>query len=234
MGGKAVGNGPPCSRPARLLSLYVGDETMEQPWRNVFDWLDDIRQKPSMYLRHSSLTELNSLIWGYYVALRVHSIVESVPSMNRHFLFWLYYRTSWSMSGGWDTAINERYPNREEALAIFFKWAYEYRQLNPMTLCTVRLAAKHNPTGKRIRYGLDGLMEKPRQVDVVRYRPAPLHFLRFHYRDRVENGDLLMTATGDYATTVRFAKQWVHDELQVESAAWRRVPASSRSISSAR
>ena len=66
-------------------------------------------------------------------------------------------------------------------------------------------------------------MDKPNRVDIIRYCPEPLHFLRFHYRDRVTDQWLLMTATGEYATTVRHAKQWVCDELQVEYGAWKSV-----------
>lgn len=197
--------------------------TMEERWRNVFDWLDHVRNRPEMWLRQRSLTELQSLVWGYYTGLSVHGILEPVPSMNRNFMFWLHYRTTWSCSGGWALAINERYSDADEAFAVFFKWADEYRRLKPATLRTVRLAARHNPTGHRMRSGLDGLMEKPQRVDIVRYRPEPLHFLRFYYPDRVEDGDLLMTGNGDYATTIRYAKLWVRDELQVELAAWREL-----------
>ena len=134
---------------------------MEQRERNVFAWLDDIRDKLGMYLRGRSLTELESLICGYYSGLWVHGIVENVPSMNRHFLTWLYSRTRWSCCCGWAAAINARYPDRDEALAEFFKFADEYQQLEPTILCTVRLAARHKPTGKHLRYGVNGLMEKP-------------------------------------------------------------------------
>ena len=41
-------------------------------------------------------------------------------------------------------------------------------------------------------------MDKPRRVEVFRYRPEPLHFLGFHYRDRIEDADLLMRPSGDY------------------------------------
>ncbi len=54
----------------------------------------------------------------------------------------------------------------------------------------------------------------------MRYRPEPLHFLRFHYGKRVENDYLLMTGSGSHTTDVRFAKQWVKEELQVEFAEW--------------
>jgi hypothetical protein len=197
---------------------------LEERERNVFDWLDGIRARPSMYLRNSSLRELETLVGGYCAGLRVHGMVEPVPHMDRHFLMWLHYRTGWSCCLGWAAAIEQRHPEPDKALAAFFEFVDEYRKLRPTGLCTVSLGAGHNPTGKRVRYGFDGLMDKPRRVDLVRYRPEPLHFLRFHYRDRIEDWDLLMTGTGEYATTVRFAKEWVRDELQVEFTAWQPMP----------
>jgi hypothetical protein len=196
--------------------------------RDVFGWLDGIRARPSMYLRNNSLRELETLVRGYYAALHVHGMVEPVPHVDRHFLTWLHYRTEWSCSLGWAAAIEQRHPEPDKALAAFFKFVDEYRELRPTGLCTVSLGGEHNPTGKRARYGFDGLMEKPCRVDVVRYRPEPRHFLRFHYRDRVEDWDLLMTGTGQYATTVRYARQWVRDELQVEFSAWKPIHGSRR------
>lgn len=178
--------------------------------RNVFLWLDGMRVRPGMYLRNKSLQDLETLLPGYYSGLGVHGIVEAVPAMH-HFRDWLYIRTGWSCSRGWAHAIEQRHKDPEKALATFFGLVDEYRQLRPTPLCTVRLGAKHNPTGKRVRYGFDGLMDKPRRVEVIRYRPAPLHFVRFHYRDRVEDGDVLMTGSGEYTTTLRYAKQWVSD-----------------------
>ncbi len=197
---------------------------MEEHPRTVFDWLDHIRARPSMYLGNSSLCELETLVQGYCAALGVHGIIEPVPHMNRHFLTWLHYRTRWSCCLGWAAAIEQRHPEPDKALAAFFALVDEYRKLRPTSLCTVRLAARHNPTGKLVRIGFDGLMDKPRRVDVVRYRPEPLHFLRFHYRDRVVDWDLFMTGAGEYATTVRYAKAWMRDEFQVEFAAWEQMP----------
>ena len=144
--------------------------------------------------------------------------------MGGDFLTWLYYRTKWACSCGWAFAINERYPDPVKACAKFFKLMDEYRQLRPTILCSVRLAARHRPTGKRERRSANEFLEKPQSVDVVRYCPKPLHFIRFHYRSRIENTGILMTGTGDYATTIRYAKDWVRDEFQVELSAWRRLP----------
>jgi hypothetical protein len=193
--------------------------TLDQRDQNVFTWLDSIRARPSMYIG-SSFRDLVTLVHGYYTALRVHGIVEPVPHMDRHFLGWLYYHTGWSTCRGWAFAIEQRYPEFDKALACFFEFVDEYRKLQPTSLCIVSLGRAHNPTGKRVFYGDDVLMEKPRRVEVIRYRPEPLHFLRLHYRNRIEDRDLLTTGAGEFATTVRDAKTWVRDELQVKLTEW--------------
>ena len=83
--------------------------------RNVFGWLDDVRETPGMYLGTGSLKELESLIWGYCSGLSVHGIVETVPMMTRHFTTWLERRTKWSCCRGWSAAIEERFPDRDRA-----------------------------------------------------------------------------------------------------------------------
>jgi hypothetical protein len=202
---------------------WLGDATVDPSERNVFGLLDQIRARPAMYLRNSSLQDLESLLFGYYSCVGMHAIDEDIPKMNNHFLIWLHYLTDWSCSIGWAAAIEQRYPKQEEALTAFFEFLDEYRKLIPTRICTVKLGPKHKPTGKRVRYGFDGLMERPRRVDVIRYRPEPLHFLRFHYRDRVEDGWLLMTDSGSHVTSVAFAKRWVRDELQVAQDLWEPV-----------
>ena len=189
--------------------------------RNVFAWLDAIRARPRMYLRDGSLHALQDILWGYYAALQAHGTVEAVPRMDRHFLGWLQHRMGWSLGGlDWASAIVQRHPQPDAALAAFFGLVDEYRRLRPTVLAAVTLGPGHDPTGGRVRYGLDGLMEKPRRVEIVRYRPEPLHFLRFHYPDRVEDWDLLMNGELSPATSLRDAKEWVRDEFRVPFAAW--------------
>ncbi len=190
---------------------------------NVFDWLDDIREKPGMYLGARSLRDLETLICGYYAGLHVHGIVEVVPEMIGHFRAWLHRRTKWACNCGWAFAIDLRFPDRDTALAKFFALVNEYRMLKPAVFYTVRLTARHKPTGKRMRVGFDKLMAKPQRVEIVRYRPEPLYFLRFHYRDRTVNGEILTTPSGDCTTTVRYAMQWMRDELLAGFDEWDRV-----------
>src|SRR5437879_1940778 len=99
---------------------------MDKHPRNVFDWLDNHRARPPMYLRDGCLRDLESLVWGYYSALSMHGIVEEVPAMNRHFLSWLHYRTGWSCcSCGWAHALGSLHPAHDAALAAFFRFVDE-------------------------------------------------------------------------------------------------------------
>ena len=108
--------------------------------------------------------------------------------------------------------------------AAFFEFVDEYRQLRPVRRCSVRLGPAHEPTGKRVVIGMAGRMQKPSRVDVFRYEPTFLHYLRFHYADRIENDWILMTGKGSYKTTLDYVKQWVLDELQVDFGLWRSDP----------
>ena len=105
----------------------------------------------------------------------------------------------------------------------FFCLVDEYRALEPTVLCSAELKRQHDPTGKRVRYGFDGRMEKPQWVVILRYVPEPLHFLRFHYANRIEDGWLLMQPDGSHMTTIHDAKRWARDELQVKRSEWQRV-----------
>ena len=57
-------------------------------------------------------------------------------------------------------------------------------------------------------------------VEIVRYAPTRMHFLRFAYRGRKVNDWILMTGNGSYETSLRFAKRWMADEFQTRDADW--------------
>jgi hypothetical protein len=184
---------------------------------DVFTWLDWVRQRPGMYF--TELDQLELLIDGYETALEVHNISERGPRMF-HFCEWLQHRTGWSTSCGWARAVHDHSRKRDGA-DTFFKLLDEFRLLQPTRLAWVVLNAEHRPTGKRVVIGSSGKMRRPSRVDIVRYRPEPLHFLRFHYGRRVVDAHLLSARAGGHRTTLRDAKRWVADELQVRSGEWR-------------
>ncbi|MRG97836.1 hypothetical protein [Polyangium spumosum] len=191
--------------------------------RNVFDWLDQVRQRPGMWIQDRSLRELERLVYGYGIALGVHHVDEGVPEMGGHFSSWLRLRKRWSMSLGWAHAITE-HSKDQEPLEVFFELIEKYRKLRPATLCYAGLAARHAPTGKRSVVGHDRLLPPPLRIEVVQYKPEPLHFLRFRYPEGHENGSILITGRGEEATTEDDAKRWAEDEFQIDPAEWIGVP----------
>lgn len=188
---------------------------------NIFDYLDRVRERPTMCVQ--SLDDLQSQIWGYVTALQIHEIDEQVPSMGRHFLYYLRDKTDWSLSRGWAYAICQHIDGLPNQLQTFFSFVDTYRTLVPKHLATAVLQDNHKPTGKRRRCGFDGLMDKPRIVEIVQYYPEPLHFLRFRYDDRIEVDDLLFDHEMKHRTTIDDAKRWLFDEFGFDSSDWRNV-----------
>jgi len=142
--------------------------------RDVFSWLDLVQQRPSMFIRDGSLTDLEMLIWGYYAALRVHHLEEGVPEMTRHFSAWLELKKRWSTSLGWAHAIAKHTGKDAQPLDVFFSLVRDYQKLRPAVLCHAALGPQHAPTGKRCTIGVDRLLPPPLKIEVVQYRPEPI------------------------------------------------------------
>jgi hypothetical protein len=189
---------------------------------NVFDWLDSVERRPGMFLGDRGLEELETLLWGYEAALGVHSIDEGVPRMGRHFLEWMGWRTHWSMACGWADAVASRFDGLDAQLRYFFERVREYRALRPTAVCSVALEARHQPTGKRLVIGFGQGSQAPEAIDIV--QDAPLHFLRFRYRERLVVEGLLQVnrpdGSLDIETSLDDARAWVQAEFQVRPDEW--------------
>jgi hypothetical protein len=174
-----------------------------------------------MSIRDGSLGELETLVWGYYTGLHNHGLIELVPEMTRHFSTWLYHETGWSTACGWAYAITSNRTDSSDSSPLdeFFGFVDRYRRLRSVTR-SARLGRNNRPTGKRVVIGMAGRMDRPASVDIVRYAPTRLHFLRFNYRGRTVNDSILMTGNGSHDTSLRFAKQWMADEFETRDSDW--------------
>ncbi|MEZ4223509.1 MAG: hypothetical protein R3B13_21355 [Polyangiaceae bacterium] len=168
----------------------------------------------------SELAQLEFIVFGYGAALRVHDVEEGGPQMH-HFREWPGHKTGWAMACGWARAITEHTRKNSNPADNFFRLLDEFRLLKPVRMAWVQLRPRHQPTGKRVMIGGSGRMGRPNRVEIIRYRPEPLHFLRFHYREHMVDDHLLHNSSGSYKTTLRDAKRWVADELQVQASEWR-------------
>jgi hypothetical protein len=82
-----------------------------------------------MWARAGSLQDLQSIFFGYWVALQVHSVAEEfdLHSSEGPFARWLESEYGWSMVFGWAGAIQNHLSDGETALDVFFRLLDEFR-----------------------------------------------------------------------------------------------------------
>ncbi len=188
--------------------------------KNIFDWLDNVRERRSMYAR--TLADLENMVHGYYSALGVHRICESVPQMTQgHFGVWLREETGWSLSTGWAHAIERNTASDADGVfQRFFSFVDRYRILQPTVMATVTLKREHRPTGKRRKYGCDQLMDRPDEILAINYSPTSLNHLRHRYGNRHDDDPMLMLGDGSHQTSLHDLMEWVADEFGVDRQQW--------------
>lgn len=100
-----------------------------QECADVYDFLEQIRLRPGMWLPNGSLQHLQSMLIGYRVALGVHSIDESfIFWPEEDFTRWLREQHDISGSLGWAAAIEHRTPAHSTPIDEFFRLLAQYRQ----------------------------------------------------------------------------------------------------------
>ncbi len=188
-------------------------------YRNIYDWLDHAKKLPAMFFR--DLDDLQSRIGGYYTALQIHNITEDLPSLTTGcFSIWLQEKTGWSMCGGWKVAFDEHVSDEKEKIERFFEFIDEYQTITPTEIGRVSLNENNRPTGQRVKYGCNGLMEQPNTIIAINYSPTHLNHMRFLYGDRTEDDFFLMLTNGSYQTTLSDLMEWAYDEFRVEKSQW--------------
>jgi hypothetical protein len=103
--------------------------------RTIFDLLDEIEQRPAMYVgylhdgpRSEQLRNLEYLLFGYTIALRHHNLDESgMKDFPSKFAQYLFEKHDWSGSCGAVTAIRDAAKNDEEAWTMFWQLVREFR-----------------------------------------------------------------------------------------------------------
>ena len=175
-----------------------------------------------MFIPNKSLYELETLIQGYYMSLYNHRTVENVPGMTHHFAIWLHFKYGWSTSAGWAYAVIT-HSGRQKPIDLFFEILDEYRKIRPTILAQVKLRKNHQLTEEKAATDQNGKTDRPLKVEIIRYRPEKLHFLRLHYKDHIKDDWILMKPDGTYETSLNFAKNWVKDKLQVKREEWKNI-----------
>ncbi|WP_326666980.1 hypothetical protein [Streptomyces canus] len=99
---------------------------------DVYDFLEEVRLRPGMWVNRSSLQHLDSMLTGYRVALGIHDIAEPfdfwTPGSQGRFAEWLWQRLGRHSPLGWAVEI-EREAERSgrPAMEMFFELLDEFR-----------------------------------------------------------------------------------------------------------
>ncbi|MDT0571153.1 hypothetical protein RM704_27435 [Streptomyces sp. DSM 3412] len=102
---------------------------------DVYDFLEEVRLRPGMWVRGSSLQHLDSMITGYRIALGVHGIAEQFdfwnPGSQGRFSDWLWQRLGRHSPLGWAVEIErEAEEAGRPAMEMFFELLDEFRAAN--------------------------------------------------------------------------------------------------------
>lgn len=100
---------------------------------DMYDFLDEVRLRPGMWVRGRSLLHLESMLMGYTAALGVHGINEDCdlrPGSQGPFAQWLWSRLgmAYPSSLGWAVEIERRAEQTDvPAMEMFFELLDEFR-----------------------------------------------------------------------------------------------------------
>ncbi|MET7547097.1 hypothetical protein ABZS94_15115 [Streptomyces sp. NPDC005500] len=96
------------------------------------DFLDEVRLRPGMWVRGSSLQHLDSMLTGYRVAIGIHRVEEDFdfwnPGTQGTFAEWLWQRNGCSSALGWAVEIErEAETSGTPAIELFFSLLDQFR-----------------------------------------------------------------------------------------------------------
>jgi hypothetical protein len=96
--------------------------------KNLYDFLDKMRERPAMYLGSHSITRMESFICGFYEGSN-HEITENPPFDGFNDFVGKFYG-KYTTAGWKNLILSDHYGNEQEALDRFFVLLDEYRE-NP-------------------------------------------------------------------------------------------------------
>ncbi|MFB7052677.1 hypothetical protein ACFCXT_05955 [Streptomyces vinaceus] len=113
------------------MPMNTAPQSTVKHWQDctdVYDFLEQVRLRPGMWLPGLSLRHLEALLSGYRVALGVHAIDEPVDFWPEgRFTQWLHERRGTSSSVGWAAEIERTTPADSTPVEEFFRLLDQYR-----------------------------------------------------------------------------------------------------------
>ncbi|MEU1231447.1 hypothetical protein [Streptomyces sp. NPDC005828] len=100
-------------------------------WRDVYDFLEQVRLRPGMFVRRGSLVELQAMLYGYRVASEIHG-PQAVMDFEHQgpFAEWLWPRLGRTYASplGWAVEITQAAEATGRAgIDLFFDLLSEFK-----------------------------------------------------------------------------------------------------------
>ena len=150
--------------------------------KNIFDLIDIIKERTSMFIPDKSIKSLSTYLAGYESCLELHSIDEKGVPLFKHFGEWLKKKFNWNLLYGWAQAITENIENQQDPLKKFYSLVNEFRILQPEVVSTIKSPLNQKRItiiqGKKD----ENLIFSPKKIQIIRYIPENLFFLRCFIR----------------------------------------------------
>lgn len=103
----------------------------------IYDLIDKIRRRPTLYIGYASPTHLHSFLLGYYFSTKGEMTQNEIPSFGK-FNDWVakkfdYYEST----SGWANMIENQREDKSEALYLFFELLDEFRGIEHTKIASV-------------------------------------------------------------------------------------------------
>ncbi|MFZ4730673.1 MAG: hypothetical protein ACOYMQ_18690 [Pseudanabaena sp.] len=180
---------------------------------NIYEFLETIRPKLSMYLGNTAICNLETYLYGYCAALGVHRISEEGVPDFRYFLKWLMRTRYNAWACGWAHGLlHECNGDNDAALALFFELVAGFSRLTPRSGECLELPPNQRRSEDFMRLNSNH-HPIPSRLQLVYLQPGDWCYLRYWYgEDTVNQWDL-------YAN-VETALKFVEWEFNIGSDKW--------------
>ncbi|MCF3106954.1 hypothetical protein IPZ58_36145 [Streptomyces roseoverticillatus] len=140
------------------MPIEHGPQNSAKHWNectDVYDFLEQVRLRPGVWLPGGSLQRLESILTGYRIALGVHAIDEPFDfGPDGSFTQWLWQHLGYRSSLGWASEVERVTPDGSSPVEEFFRLLDQYRAESISPATDPRPGTGH-PSMQAVRIELD-------------------------------------------------------------------------------
>lgn len=96
--------------------------------QNLYTLLQEIKKRPSMFVKNYSLDQVSDICFGYQTALKDNDVNEFGVDFTRKFSDFLSEKHGYGTSYGWAHALKTTAYSSEKSFKTFFKLLAEYKK----------------------------------------------------------------------------------------------------------